>query len=109
MANEPIFTTAEKIEHLEAENQERIQGLMTGSTGGLPVTFPPGAFEITKIVTYLEHLLDTYDDATLPNAKLAYLQVVNDELARIEGEARTAKITQGSGILQANGQTPNLQ
>jgi hypothetical protein len=109
MTNEPLLTTAEKIERQDKENTERIQKLMSGASGGLPVSFPPGSFEMAKIISYLEHVLITLDIHALEDAKLDYAQTVAKELDKVEEAARQAKITQGTGIIHANGQTPPLQ
>ena len=109
MTNEPLLTTTEKIERLDAENTERIRKLMTGGLGGLPVQFPPGTFEMAKIIKFLEHVLITLDIHALEDAKLAYATDVSQELDKVEQAAREAKITQGTGIIGANGQTPPLQ
>ncbi len=100
MTNEPRFTQQEKIDRLDESNTARLQDLLNGRSG-LPVQFPPGTFEIMRLIVFMEALLERFD--ALPEAKLLFGEKLSEELGRIETESRQAKITAG---IHGNGPQP---
>lgn len=89
-------SVVEEIERLEAENTDRLGGLMTGRAGA-PVQLPPGTFELMRIVDYLEVLLESKTTWHLDRAKLKYARHCSEMLDQLETAARQAYITQGPG------------
>lgn len=97
------MTDQEKLDSLDAENQRRIQKIMSGQLG-VQFQFPPSFFDFLKLTVYLEELLGP---ERAMEAKMAFAVKVSEVCDEIAGQINKAKLLAPGPNLDIPGVHPN--